>query len=393
MRNNFVQTVVISVALLSILNACSPPPSTAINWNKQALDSESKKTDKKTDEIEQEEPVVEPVVEPVDEPIVEPVVDTPETPKPGQQMPPVVVTPPVVKPVEPPPKVISSDGDQRFNDNWKTVEKYDDSRNPKLVNFTMYAKDSKYFPKGNGRAPNELQNDSRKVTVFIPPNIDKSKEYPFMIAMDGDYWSGTLLKFVDKLVAEKKIPTMIFIIVENGGGDSIGKQRGLEYDVVAPTNASFLSEEVLPLVEKNYGIKLTKNGEGGGLFGGSSSGAAAFTAAWFLPSRFTKVLGYSSTFTKQGPSPDNPDGAEIYYRKLIAQTPVKPIRVSLQVAANDNKHFGDTTQGNILTYEALKAKGYHVRLHVSPNAVHTDGRVMKESMGDNLVWLWRDYPR
>lgn len=297
-------------------------------------------------------------------------------------------------PVTTPTIAISSDGDGLFDGSWKTVEQYV-AKNPSLKSFTMNAKDSKVFPLGNNtKAPNINQSPTRKVQVYIPEGIDKAKEYPFMIGLDANNnWVEPLASFAAKLMADKKIPMMIVIFVDNGGGDSRGNQRGLEYDKVPSDNPKFLITEVLPAVEAQFGIKLSKNGEGGGVFGGSSSGAAAFTACWQNPDRFQKVLGYSSTFTTQGGDDGSDHGAWAYQESLIAAAPTKPCRISLEVSSNDNNYFKSTTEANKLTFAALKAKNYHVRLNIAPNASHVDGGVMKASMGDNLVWLWRDYPR
>ncbi len=56
--------------------------------------------------------------------------------------------------------------------------------------------------------------------------------------------------------------------------------------------AQFVEREVLPLVEQNAGVRLTKNPEGRATMGLSSSGVAAFTMAWFYPELYHRVLAY-----------------------------------------------------------------------------------------------------
>ncbi len=86
---------------------------------------------------------------------------------------------------------------------------------------------------------------------------------------------------------------MIAIQIGNGGQDAQGSQRGREYDAVSGVYAQFVEREVLPLVEKNADVKLAKILDGRATIGLSSSGAAAFTMAWFYPDLYHRVLGRS----------------------------------------------------------------------------------------------------
>ncbi|WP_219860980.1 alpha/beta hydrolase-fold protein, partial [Corynebacterium diphtheriae] len=85
------------------------------------------------------------------------------------------------------------------------------------------------------------------------------------------------------LIAQRRVPPMIAIQVGNGGQDAQGSQRGREYVAVSGIYTDFIEREVLPLVEKNAAVRLTRNPEGRATMGLSSSGAAAFTMAWFYP--------------------------------------------------------------------------------------------------------------
>jgi enterochelin esterase family protein len=379
------------------LSSCLPPPPT---YSRSAIkQSGDTKPEVKPPEVDPPEPPEpEPVImieedEPkVDKPVTpEPVVTKPEptptpTPTPSPVVPPVVVVPPA--------PVIRSAGDGVFNVKYTSPPPgYVGLDSKKLPTFQVWAKDSKIFPLSGLRE----QKQARDVRVFLPPGLDKNKEYPFMIILD-DWYRDPMYSVFAKLIAEKKIPMMIAVFVDNGGGDSRGSQRGFEYDQVHDLNARYLIEEILPAVSRQHGVKFTKDPEGGGIFGASSSGAAAFTAAWFMPSRFRKVLGYSSTFTRQGGTEDsagNPltDGAWAYWKKLIPEAPLKPIRISLEVSTKDFEFFNSTTEANKKTYDALKAKGYHVRLQLAEGASHTDAVVMMNTIGENMIWLWRDYPR
>jgi integrase len=55
------------------------------------------------------------------------------------------------------------------------------------------------------------------------------------------------------------MPVMIAISVGNGSGDAQGSERGLEYDTMSGRYAEFVETEVLPRVEKQYNLKLTRD--------------------------------------------------------------------------------------------------------------------------------------
>ncbi len=86
--------------------------------------------------------------------------------------------------------------------------------------------------------------------------------------------TARLFTALDNLIAEHKVPVMIAISIGNGSGDAQGSERGLEYDTMSGLYAEFVEKEVLPLVEKQYNVKLTNDPEGRATMGGSSGGSA-----------------------------------------------------------------------------------------------------------------------
>jgi enterochelin esterase-like enzyme len=107
---------------------------------------------------------------------------------------------------------------------------------------------------------------------------------PFIVLGDGGStaWKD-MNTTLDNLIQQRRVPPMVSIQIGNGGQDAQGAQRGREYDTVSGAYAQFVEREVLPLVEQNAGVKLTKDPEGRATMGLSSSGTAAFTMAWFHP--------------------------------------------------------------------------------------------------------------
>ncbi len=142
---------------------------------------------------------------------------------------------------------------------------------------------------------------------------------------------------LDNLIAQKRVPAMIAIMIQNGGGDAQGNERGLEYDTMSGKFAEFIEAEVLPAVEKNYDVKLTRKADGRAVMGCSSGAAAALTMAWYHPEWYHRVISYSGTFVNQQ-WPFNPADAG---RRLglsrvdHRQCQPKPIRIWMHVGDRD----------------------------------------------------------
>ncbi len=138
---------------------------------------------------------------------------------------------------------------------------------------------------------------------------------------------------------------MIAISIGNGWGDAQGSQRGLEYDTMSGLYAEFVEKEVLPLVEKQYNVKLTKDPEGRATMGGSSGGSAALIMAWYHTELYHRVLTYSGTYVyQQWPyNPETPHGAWDFHEHLIPNSPRKPLRIWMEVSDRDNLKARATT--------------------------------------------------
>jgi enterochelin esterase-like enzyme len=63
--------------------------------------------------------------------------------------------------------------------------------------------------------------------------------------------------------------------------------------------AEYIETEVLPRVEKNCKVKLTKDPNGRAAMGNSSGGSAALIMAWFRTDLYHRVLTTSGTFVNQ----------------------------------------------------------------------------------------------
>src|SRR6201985_1841613 len=167
-----------------------------------------------------------------------------------------------------------------------------------IYHFTMDSKDSKIYP-GIAREPKtfgtvDLANPAklivttshpapytRQVAVYVPKQYIAGTAAPFIVGADGP--DNLLFTVLDNLIAEGKVPPMIAISIGNGSGDAQGSERGLEYDAMSGAYAEFVENEVLPVVETRFNVKLTKNPDGRATTGGSSGGSCALIMAWYYP--------------------------------------------------------------------------------------------------------------
>jgi enterochelin esterase-like enzyme len=264
--------------------------------------------------------------------------------------------------------------------------------------FTMDSHDSRIYPGIAKRQPGVVPYQ-RKVWVYVPKQYVPGTAAPFIVAQDGGGYAKTLPPILDTMIHEKRLPVMIAVMVNSGGGDAQGSQRGLEYDTVSDQYAKWVESELLPRAAKEANVQFTKDPEGRATMGGSSGGAAAFTMAWFRPDLYRRVLTYSGTYVnQQSPkNPESPRGAWEYHAKFIPESAPKPIRVWLEVSEKDNGAGRDEASlhnwvmANQRMAAALKAKGYHYCYVFAKDAKHTDGRVTRQTLPAALEWLWEGY--
>jgi iron(III)-enterobactin esterase len=258
---------------------------------------------------------------------------------------------------------------------------------------------------------------TRGVAVYVPKQYVDGTAAPFMVVQDGDGYVTDVQNTLDNLIASKKVPIMLAVFVNNGGGDGQDSERGLEYDTMSDRYSRFIDTNVLPAAQNDATIKadfanlkFTDNPEGRSSYGCSSGGAAALTQGWFTPDKYRRIVTYSGTFVDQQDgqgvkAPEEaqyPLGAWEYHsgQMLIATTtPIKPLRIFINANENDlqlDTMFNDTHHewlvANQLTAKALKAKGYHYRYVYGAGVGHCDGKVRAATLPDTLEWMWQGYP-
>jgi enterochelin esterase family protein len=240
---------------------------------------------------------------------------------------------------------------------------------------------------------------TRKIAVYVPKQYVPGTVAPFIIGADGP--DRALFTALDNLIAQKRIPVMIGISVGNGSGDAQGSQRGLEYDTMSGLYAEFIEKEVLPLVEKQANVKLSKDPDARATMGGSSGGSAAMIMAWYHPELYHRVLTYSGTYVnQQWPwDPKIPHGAWSFHESLIPNSAKKPLRIWMEVGDRDNYNpnimrddMHDWVLANENMARVLAAKGYHYQFVFARNAGHTDRTVKQQTLPQALEYIWQGYP-
>jgi len=297
----------------------------------------------------------------------------------------------------------------------ETVMK-EDAPKGSVIEFTMSSADSKIYP-GIARDPGPLGTPdpadpaklvvttshpaayTRHVAVYVPKQYVAGTVAPFIVGADGP--DRLLFTTLDGLIAEHRVPVMIAVSIGNGSGDAQGSERGLEYDTMSGKYAEFVEKEVLPQVEAQAHVKLTRDPDGRATTGGSSGGSCALIMAWYHPEWYHRVLTYSGTYVnQQWPyHAETPHGAFEFHEHLIPGSPVKPIRIWMEVGdkdllnpnvMRDNMH--DWVVANEDMAKALAAKGYHYQFVFARNAGHVDGPTKRQTLPEALEYVWQGYP-
>jgi len=287
----------------------------------------------------------------------------------------------------------------------------------KVQQFTMDSKDGKLlnpgiarkvFGKVDPRNPKTLIVETheidykRQITVYIPAQYEPGTAAPFMVSHDGPKGRPNMMlpRILDNLIAQKRVPAMILIMIANGGGDAQGHQRGKEYDTMSGLFAEYIETEVLPLVEKNCKVKLTKDPDGRAVMGSSSGGSAALIMAWYRTDLYHRVLTTSGTFVnQQWPfNPKTPDGAWGFHNGLIAESPRKPLRIFISVGDRDllnpnvmRDGMHDWVEANNRMAKVLKAKGYIYQYLFCKNSGHGIRNAKSQFLPHAIEWVWKGY--
>jgi enterochelin esterase-like enzyme len=227
--------------------------------------------------------------------------------------------------------------------------------------------------------------------TYLPAAYDPQKPAGVMVWQDGESHinrSGPAhtLTVVDNLTQQKKIPVLVHVFISPGAvGDQ--KMRSIEYDTVSERYALFLRDEVLAEIGAQYNLR--KDAYSHAIAGQSSGGVCAFTAAWFHPELFSRVLSHIGSFTSIQWKPGEIDGGNIYPFS-VRKDPKRNIRIWLQDGMEDlETSHGSWPLQNIQLANSLKLMGYDY--HFSFSSGTHSGAHGNAELPRSLTWLWRAY--
>jgi enterochelin esterase family protein len=228
--------------------------------------------------------------------------------------------------------------------------------------------------------------------IYVPAQYKPDQPACVMIIQDGQGYLGSVPIVVDNLISSGEMPVTVCVFINPGtllpGGTPQGNnQRSFEYDTVSDQYSKFLLDEILPEVEKS--VNLRSDAASRCVAGLSSGASCAFTAAWFRPDKFSKVLSWIGSYTDLAAGKTGIEGAQ-NYPFLIRRSEKKPIRVFLQDGDHDlDNQFGNWPLANQSMAAALKFKGYEYKF-VLGHGGHSGG-MGTAYLPEALRWLWKDY--
>ena len=236
----------------------------------------------------------------------------------------------------------------------------------------------------------------RQLWIYAPADLAQSIAPRILFCNDGAWYlarSGPVraTRVLDTLHHQGEIEPTVAVFVVPGtpdapvrgpieSYDATAAQRSLEYDALTPCYGEFLFGEILPLVERELGVRISSDPRHRTVCGISSGGIAAFTAAWHHPGECRRILSHCGSYTDIWGGHNFPS--------LVRRTPQKPLRALLQSGEHDaNTPFGDWALANRAMASALDYAGYDYRFEFGTGGHSLDhgGAIF----ADSLRWLWR----
>jgi enterochelin esterase family protein len=251
----------------------------------------------------------------------------------------------------------------------------------------------------------------RQWWVYVPAQYKADgPEAKLIVFNDGAGFckgEGNACIVMDNLIHQGKIPVMIAIFINPGSfpaakpGAEPRSNRSNEYDTCTPRYATFLDEEILPIVREKY--RISADPWDHAILGSSSGASCAFTAAWHRNDLFRRVISFVGSYCDFRSVQDYPVYGESYslkqenfgqwktahdYPGLIRKTnPRKEIKVFLQDGENDlDNTLGNWFLNNQRMAAALAYSAYDFKF-VAGKGIHSS-RHGKAILPEILVWMW-----
>jgi enterochelin esterase-like enzyme len=203
-------------------------------------------------------------------------------------------------------------------------------------------------------------NRQRDIWIYTPPNYDAKAPtpYPLIVAFDGfDYRDTMPLPFIlDTLLATKKAPAYVAVLIDNGGGTERIADLGNAHKMV-----DFLAHQLVPYVRSHW--RVTSDPRRVIITGSSAGGLASAFVAVERPDLFGNVLSQSGAFWRGAEASNEPP-----YEWLTSHVEANPphaVRFYLDVGALETRGaLGGAAPSILEANRRLKAtlerKGYSV---------------------------------
>ncbi len=228
--------------------------------------------------------------------------------------------------------------------------------------------------------------------IYVPQQYSGRQAACLYVGLDGVLCNAPAV--MDSLIAAGRMPVTIGVflqpgVVKDDNGQVLRYARSSQFDATDDSFARFLETEVLPAIHQRTlpdgrTIHLSANGNDRMIFGLSSGGIAAFTAAWHRPDLFARVFSGVGTFVAMRGGND--------LQAFVRKCEPRPIRVFLQDGTADvwNPLFGHWYEGNQMLASALEFAGCDAAFDWSDGGHNV--RRSTEIFGKVMEWMWRDWP-
>lgn len=221
--------------------------------------------------------------------------------------------------------------------------------------------------------------------VAVPADIAAGDTCALYIGLDGELCNASA--HIDSLTRAGVMPPTVCVflqpgVVRDADGEVVRYNRSNEFDAIDGRFASFLETELLPAVRTIVGKRatITDDPQQRMIMGLSSSGIAAFVAAWNRPDLFGKVYSGCGTFVPMR------GGNEL--QALVRKSEPRDIRLFIQDGYDDcwNPIFGSWYEANAMLGTALDFAGYDCAFDWG-EGVHSVRR-SNEIFPDMMTTLW-----
>ena len=210
----------------------------------------------------------------------------------------------------------------------------------------------------------------RDIWIYTPPNYDAKAATPYslIVAFDGSDYRYTMpLPFIlDTLLATKKAPAYVAVLVDDGGGPQRIADLGNAHRMV-----DFLGRQLIPYVRAHWRVGTDPHRVV--ITGSSAGGLGSAYVALERPDLFGNVLSQSGAFWR-GAEASN-DAPYEWLTGHVATMPKRDVRFYMDVGElEDHATLGGSgpnfLAANRRFRDALEAKGYDVTFAELPQGQH-----------------------